>query len=187
MSPVRRKAPKKRLVVVDASVLRGAGHRWPNPSTDGKSCAEVLRTLWRVCHSGVYGELLAAEANHHQSQFGRSWRARMSAAGKWRPQLEERGWLQALLASKHCPLSPSERANARKDSHLISLAWVTDRIILSTDDTAGDLFARLVPLDDRLAPVHWINPRTHCEGLISWLEQGAPERVDWQLGRRASR
>jgi hypothetical protein len=187
MTAARRKAPAKRHLVVDASVLRGAGVRWPVPSEEGRSCAEVLQTIWQVCHSGVYGELLSAEADSHQGRFGRAWRVRMINAGKWLPRLEERGWLGSLLESKRCPLSAAERRQARKDCHLVSLAWVTDRIILSTDDTAGDLFARLVPFESRLAPVHWINPRTSCGELIPWLEAGAPEAARWQLGSRLGR
>lgn len=179
------KAPVKKVIVVDASVAQAA--KVYRAHEKGVACARVLQTIRMVCHRAAFGSVLEREYSLHESPWASDWRTSMAQKGKWVGVAEENRRLTGLLASTRCPLTKSGAAAALKDLHLVVLALASDRIILSTDDTAGDLFARLAKLDDRLAPVHWINPRTHCDGLIPWLEQGAPERADWQLGSRSSR
>jgi ABC-type iron transport system FetAB ATPase subunit len=63
-----------------------------------------------------------------------------------------------------------------KDSHLIEAALVTDRTVISLDETARELFTLMAQSVGEIKNVVWVNPDKD-EQPINWLEEGAkPEK-----------
>ena len=76
--------------------------------------------------------------------------------------------------------SPEQRAAVLKDLHLIEAALLSDRIVVSLDESARMLFQV-----QELNSIIWVNPVSERPRMQSWLEQGAPAVDEWKLGHHA--
>ncbi len=72
----------------------------------------------------------------------------------------------------------------RKDYRLIEAAIVTDRIVISLDETVRILFAAVVRSVGKLRNIVWVNPSRTEEEFILWLENGAKPEKRRLLGFR---
>ena len=62
----------------------------------------------------------------------------------------------------------------RKDFHLLEATLVTDKTIISLDETVRGCFARATQRVGEIRHIVWVNPdRTEEEPLV-WLQNGAP-------------
>lgn len=152
-------------IVVDASILRGAASSDGGPP-EGVRCRRALRTILEVCHRAVVSRALQAEYDSHASRFGGRWMAAMTRRGK--VALTRAGETGRARGWKQSPaLSPTEREELAKDLHLVMAALETDKLILSADDTARRLFARVG------APRELGWARVGDPGVDAWLRDGA--------------
>jgi len=69
-----------------------------------------------------------------------------------------------------------------QDVHLVEAALVTDRIVVSTDNSARRLFSVLAERHGLLRTVVWVNPAENPDRLVQWLEKGAKPVPKWLLG-----
>lgn len=165
------KAKASQLIVVDANILRGASSsdRGPPPGVD---CRRALQAILAICHRAVVSPALAEEYEHHASGFGQRWLTWMARRSKivQTPAKETgraRGWKQDPSFEAH------ERRAVEKDLHLVLAAWEADAVILSGDDAARALFARLTDLKY----LGWAR-MTHND-VDGWLDDGAPAHAVW--------
>jgi hypothetical protein len=155
--------PASQLIVIDTDVLCGASATDGGPPA-GILCRKVLQAIFKICHRAVISPALAAEYDHHASNFAQRWRGAMARKNKIvsTPAQETkraRGWLRSF--------TEPEREVVKKDLHLVLAAWETDAVILSADGRARGLFARLEDLFDLgWAPMG--------DDIDSWLNRGAP-------------
>lgn len=174
MSARKKTAVGSQLIVVDANVLRGASSTDGGPPV-GAQCRRVLQAILEICHRAVVSPALAQEYDDHESNFGRRWRASMARRRKLvsTPATETgraRGWVQSAEFTER------ERDAVRKDLHLVLAAWEKDAVVLSADDRARVLFARV----SDLAAMGWA--QMGDGDVHAWLSQGAaPRQV--RLGR----
>ena len=80
-----------------------------------------------------------------------------------------------------CGLREKQRAAIRKDIHLVEAALLTDRIVISGDDSVRHLFRTVSARVGVLKSVVWVNPAEEPERLQDWLKQGARPVRAWQL------
>lgn len=170
------KVPKR--IVVDASVAKAAGgvSEHPLPS----ACRRFLEAMRDGDHRLVMTSELRKEWDRHETVFARQWRAAMVS----RKRLEvvrdsESAGIRDFL-EQHEPLSDKDRAAMRKDVHLMEGALLTDRRIVSLDDTARALFSALPIAKEWTQGCMWANPGRHS-ALGEWLAEGAPPTAAYLL------
>ena len=70
----------------------------------------------------------------------------------------------------------------QKDIHLLEIAMVTDKTVISLDDTVRTLFAKTSQQVSTIRMIIWVNPnRITEEQPIVWLKSGAPPEEHRQL------
>ena len=69
----------------------------------------------------------------------------------------------------------------RKDAHLLDAALVTDRVVISADDLARELFSQLSASLRVLKSVIWLTPEHEPDRVPEWLKRGADPARRWQL------
>ena len=156
---------KQRLqtMVIDASVARSAGSTDHHRSRD---CREFLQWLLRHCHRLAISADIEKEWKKHQSNFTLKWRVAMEQRGKVQNlgpidcgRLKNR--IQALDLQK-----PSQQRLMQKDALLVVAAQATDRVIVSLDNAARDLFAEHAKQLRTPRGLRWRNP---AEEAIPWI------------------
>lgn len=152
-------------LVVDACVAMAAG------ATEGRAgqCRRFLLEMYGGLLLFVLSPAIRKEWDEHQSSFARSWRVRMYG--------------RRLVRSINPPCDTQRRAawskvhsGARaqeallKDAHLLEAAIATDRIVVSCDKTARQLYGLSAQTAPELKQVVWLDPddpNQTCKGLIS--------------------
>ncbi len=168
-------AKSSRRLVIDASVAGSAGGGESTFPTS-KHCRDFLRAVLAVCHRIIMTREVADEWKAHQSNFSSQWRVSMAARKK---VLRLANTPDAGLHAQIQRIAPNQKdAEAMlKDSHLITAALITDRTVISLDETARGLFALTARRVGALKNIVWVNPAHVEEQPIVWLERGAtPEK-----------
>lgn len=81
-----------------------------------------------------------------------------------------------------CAATSKDRDAMMKDVHLVEAALATDKIIVSRDDTARELFSGASKNVGEIQKVIWVNPAEESDPC-SWLEKGASAEDRRMLGR----
>lgn len=169
----------KRLVI-DASVARAAGGEeatFPR----SKYCRDFLNAILIICHSAVMTSEIESEWKRHQSKFARKWRRYMEGKKKiCRSENTVNDKLRLKLDSIR--VGNLDKEAMLKDMHLIEAALVTDKIVVSLDETVRRLFDASALILGDLKNTVWINPGIIEEKPVTWLEAGARNEKHRRLG-----
>src|SRR6266404_1453377 len=148
-------AKKRRLgIVIDASIARGAGVKNDRRS---RTCRQFLRWVFRYCHHLVLSNEIETEWHRHQSRFTLRWLKTMAD----RDKIDRKGALnQDALRNRIAalPIKLQCRRAMAKDAALIVAAQVGDRVIVSLDNKARDLFNRHAETLRTPKGILWRNP-----------------------------
>jgi hypothetical protein len=176
---VSTKKISKRLVI-DASIAQAAGGM-DAVELGSKQCRDFLTKVLNVCHRLVMTPDISEEWNKHQSGFARRWRTSMHARRKVvRADIVNN---DALCARIEALMSnDSDRTAVWKDMCLIEAALAADKIVTSRDETVRNLFADAAQHIWELREIVWVNPTIETEQPVAWLEAGAPNDAERQLG-----
>lgn len=140
----------KRLVIVDASVVRAAGETEHPVSS---ACRGCLLAILDICHRvGITSES-SDEWKRHMSQFSRKWRRSMAARRK-APTTVER--VNAPLQLHN--YTEKARAAIEKDRHLLEAALAADRIIVTLDESLKSALQQCPDGIALLKTIRWIHP-----------------------------
>jgi hypothetical protein len=177
------RAKSKRLVI-DADVLHSAGgEKTIHPTA--KRCRDFLQAMLTICHRVVQTTAIGEEWWRHCSRFARKWLKQMHSKKKVKDIRTGFAGAQSLLRNvEKTAKSDKEIGAVRKDIHLIHAALVTDRSVISCDETARELFGNASTTVADLSPIVWVNPNREEETPILWLESGAEAEPDRMLCRR---
>lgn len=152
----------RQVMVIDASVARSAGR---TDHARSRRCRAFLQWALKYCHSLAMSAEIDKEWKKHQSRFTRAWRLDMVQRDKVRNlgsldsgPLKNR--IQSLKLSK-----PSEQAAVEKDALLVVAAQAADRIVVSLDNAARDLFIKHAARLRTPRGIKWRNPE---EEPIPW-------------------
>ncbi len=95
------------------------------------------------------------------------------------PVVEDRS-LQSSISRGD--FTPRQQSALEKDLPLVEAALVADRIVVSRDEEARQLFAALSADHRALRPVLWLRPDESPTEALEWLRRGAKAVKKWQLG-----
>jgi hypothetical protein len=177
----RKRAASTQRLVIDASVARAAGGQHATHPAS-KRCRDFLQTVLDVCHKAVVTPEIGAEWRRHRSRFFQLWRVSMEARKKvWRAVCSE----QLADVERVCGAlaTPGQQEVARKDLHLIKAALGADRIVVSLDDAAREVFSLAAQSCPELRTIYWVNP-AHEDDAGGWLQTEADPNALRLLGSR---
>lgn len=176
------KTVAKRLVI-DTSVA-GASGSGDSLDATSKGCREFLLTMKDgKKHQVVMFDALELEWGNNQSRFARLWLIAMEnkrrvfhtevpAQRKLRHQVE-----RVAIKKTDCDAM-------LKDIFLIEAAFHTDRIVVSLDEEARNLFHQATEKIPALTSIAWVNPCKSEETPIDWVQNGAELERERLLGYR---
>jgi hypothetical protein len=162
---------RSRVLVIDASVARAAGDT--SKQQTSRSCRELLEAVRDNGHRMAMTAPIREEWNKHQSGFSSSWQTWMMLHNKIQnvevaPHLSLEKRIQQAVADKHIV------AIIEKDRHLIEAALATDERVASLDDKVRRHLQDHRSNLPEVALICWVNPSIPGEGVVAWLEAGAP-------------
>lgn len=175
---------KIKRLVVDASVASAAGGAKAVFPTS-VNCRDFLLAFQELDHKVVMSKDILGEWRKHESGFSRRWRATMVAKKRVYP-IKQR-IIDATLRGKinAAKLRKRDCTELLKDCILIEAAIKTDKSVISLDETARILFAKLSNEISRLKIILWVNPDKTEDKAVAWLEAGAKNEEERLLGRRS--
>jgi len=141
---------RRRLLVVDASVVHSAG-KTDHPVSS--SCRNCLEAILHICHKVAVTPAILEEWNRHMSRFARKWRLSMAARKKPLQSVEPANVPIDLSA-----YTGSKRAQIEKDLCLLEAALGADKIILTRDDSLKKALEQGSDGKALLKSIKWINP-----------------------------
>jgi predicted nuclease of predicted toxin-antitoxin system len=168
---------RSRRLVVDASVAGAAGTAEHPISRANRDFLEEVR---RICHKVVMTAEIYREWRSHGSYFSLKWLGNMERRKKVirEPACADRG-LRASISRAH--LTARQQGAVGKDLPLVEAALAADRIIVSQDEEARQLFSRLAPDYRPLRAILWLRPDASPTKALEWLRRGARPVKEWLL------
>ena len=165
-------------IVIDASVARAAGGP-KRVHHDSIRCTESLEAFRDTGHFLVMIPPLEKEWGKHSSRYALQWlalmysRNRVFSPPEWEDPDLRRRVLQAVR-----DVEPEAVAKVRKDLHLIEAATVSDKRVISLNESERKHFCKAVQTHRKLlldvGEILWVNPVTEEEQVPQWLREGAP-------------
>jgi hypothetical protein len=174
-------ARNTRIIVIDTDIIQAAG----NPGKENprsKACRKFLRSILKICHCTIVSAALWNEWKRHKSHYSHTWLTEMFGQKKVnRVELTEYKELRRKLR-KHCT-DRFVMAIIEKDICLCELAFRSDKIIASMDDSVRNHLGNLAERIVELQQIVWVNPENQDENVIAWLAEGAPAENERKLGQ----
>jgi len=174
--------PTRRRLVIDASVAAACGGAASCHAT-AQECRGFLITVLEICHRLVLTPEIRDEWKMHRSRFASTWLTSMFARKKVvaLPSRQD-----GLLRSSLAGLGTSKKAHRTmlKDVHLVEAAFQGDRIVVSLDEEARQLYADASQSVGSLRNVVWVNAALHDDRPLCWLRRGAQPDKARLLGHR---
>ena len=139
-------------VVIDTSVLRGAGTSDHPSSTNNR---KVLTEIYNTKKALVWCKELMDEYNKHGSLFSVEWLGYMFSS---RQQIKENISNQFEDMVNQLPerestgkseyaLTSNDKKAIKKDAHLVELALLTDKVVISNDQKAKIILDKIIKND----------------------------------------
>jgi len=171
-------------LVIDASVACAAGTA-EHPTS--KATRDFLRAVREICHQVVMTPEIAEEWKQHRSQsFARQWQVAMVAQKKLVYLGQVRNDVLRQRISRSARTS-KRRGAMERDAPLIEAALATDRVVVSLDREARELYNLLAVDWGPLRSVLWLQPDDNPEEVLEWVRRGAKRaKKKWLLGAQSS-
>ncbi|MFM9960429.1 MAG: hypothetical protein ACKV2Q_04305 [Planctomycetaceae bacterium] len=168
------------VLVIDCGIAHAAGPEDAVHPT-AKHCRDFLLAVRRICHRIGMSPAVAEEWKRHRSGFARQWLVSMHARKKVVAiDADDDSHLREALEA--AATSEKSREAMQKDAHLLEAATQSDQRIVSLDDTVRRLFVKVARKHQAIRPICWVNPDRDFDGVLEWLETGAPADQSRQLG-----
>lgn len=170
-----------KLLVIDASVARGAGKE-TSTATTAKICQDFLKAVRELRYRIVMTPDIKEEWDKHASSYAVLWRSSMLDRSllEYLPDVPKNNELNEVC--KRLADNDGHYKAMAKDFRLIEAALVADKIIVSPDKKARRSFSRAAQELEAIADIVWVNPNVEEEQSIVWLENGAEPEKERCLG-----
>ena len=149
----------------------------------GASCREALDAMFRGRHRLVVSSDWLREWNIKPTHFSVEWRAKMADGGLDVSVSNAPPEFRAALAGS---VRASQRGELEKDAHLAWMASRTGKAILSMDKRIVPVLRLAATTVAEIRDIEWGNPEIPGDGVVAWLNDGAPVRDAYRLRPRAS-
>ena len=173
------RAKNSKRLVIDTDVARASGGE---DATDTRSinCRDFLKAVLSLSYRVVITPKISAEWKEHRSSFALEWRTSMYARRRVvRIDPPEDNTLQDKITTTTSDKDKNEVM--QKDFHLLAAALVTDKTVISLDETVRTLFARASQRIGEIRDIIWVNPERTEEQPITWLKNDALPDAHRQL------
>lgn len=148
-------------LVIDADVLRSAGNSVAPVSSNAR---RILLEIQSNGDQSYFCQKLWHEWGKHSSSFSIVWKSSMVARRKMiKVEItnETDNHLLTLQDTK-------ARAAALKDSHLIEISSVADKIIISNDLLAKGAFSSLLDNRQKFSDIYWMSPTSDINDISQY-------------------
>jgi hypothetical protein len=167
-------------LVIDASILRAAGSEGATHPVSTYS-RNVLLDILAICHRAVLSMSLKDEWDTHHSHFARTWLVQMYSSRKITRRLH-RDCEHLRQAVNSCErINDRQRQAAEKDFLLIEAALNGDKIVLSIDKRARDVYCELCKTIRDFADIYWLNPVEEPENVRALFRGDITLKAVWKL------
>lgn len=160
-------------LVIDASVARAAGTGNPHANPPAPQSIDCLEAVRDGSFSVVFDGETRDEWLRHGRPFAVKWLANMKATKRFRFLRDVQWEHLGVLLEAAADLPGNQPAAVAKDAHVVALAMVSDRRVLSGDLRQRELLGKLDGVPD-LELLCWASPAE--PGTLGWLHSGAPHR-----------
>lgn len=171
-----------RRLVIDVSIAQSAGEAYTDDPRS-ENCHNFLEAVLAICHHVAMTPPILDEWHRHRSRYSHKWLTRMYGRKKV-VALDTPSDARLRRKIERVAASGGDREAMLKDCHLIEAALATDRVVVSLDQIARDLFDGTADRVSELRCVAWVNPDDLEEDAIRWLETGAQPEKHRQLGHK---
>ena len=171
--------PKKDLVI-DASIARAAGTENATHPTS-VHCRDFLESVYLHGFGAVMTSEIYEEWRKHASRSSHKWlRLMLGKRCVMHVDVVKNNTLRDKIQStseikKHQEIM-------EKDCRLLEAALASDEIVFSLDEIIRNHFRRAAGSVREIGHVHWANPDLPADTVVAWLENGAPNDKNRQLG-----
>ena len=167
--------------MVDTSVARAAGGR-PDAGFPSPQCTEVLECIGEY-HFIAMSKALRQEWYKHASNYALNWLSEQ--IGRKRVRLGAPAWSEEIpLLEAAQTLEGNGPEEVRKDLHLIALAMVHDRRVVSNDLRQRTLLGRIPEPPPQLRELMWAS--VMAGEALPWVKEGCPERDHLRVGYKST-
>ncbi|MEY0301801.1 hypothetical protein AB7W11_07755 [Providencia manganoxydans] len=153
-----------KIVIIDADILRSAG----GINTQNEVSLFSSQLLSLVLKKNIkvgYDKTLFLEWKHHKSRYSSRWLSSMISKRKLLKLPEDNDISSSISDAEN--LTTEQKRIALKDSHLISNAINSDKIVISKDDRARTIFCLLKEeIGGSLIGIYWISLMTKKDTLF---------------------
>lgn len=172
-----------KTLVVDASVGCAAINE---KSVDPTAicCIDLLDAIFEYRYNIAMSEEIENEweiLRSHDTAYANKWLVRME-------KRERVTVLQDVIDDdlRNCISGSTHNASTiaamLKDVHLLEAALATDKTIISRDKKCRRYFKEAASSVLRIAEIAWANPELPEDNAVAWLQHGAPNEKERQLG-----
>jgi hypothetical protein len=163
---------KSKRLVIDACVASSAGNEKTSHPI-GKNCRDFLKYVLSICHQVVFTLEVKKEWHSHKSKFATEWLTSMYSRKK--VVNIENCYRKDEIREKLSSLKVSDRdiEAMTKDVHLLEAALASDKIVISIDKEARDLFSKASKTIGEIKEIGWCDPTDRPTEIKTWLEEGA--------------
>lgn len=170
----------KKVIVVDASIARASGREEAVHPT-ATNCHRFLSTMLRLMFRVVTSPDMEQERLRRSSRFFSRWFTEMTRRNL---VLDVGNVADAQLREKilQATKQPGTRIAIQKDFLLLEAALATDQTVASLDEKIRKHFRQAAVYVEEIETLVWINLDKDAEDCIAWLENGAPNEKERQLG-----
>lgn len=142
-------------LIVDADIARSSGMTEHPVSRNSRESLEFI--INNDLKLAMCPEILN-EWKKHRSLFAKKWLASMYAKKRVIPI---KPLSEAREKINNAGITPKEHSIALKDAHLIDAALHVDKVILSNDDNAREVFCKVSEKYKELQSIRWFNVVNH--------------------------
>lgn len=169
-------------VVVDTSVARAAGTGRADAGPPSPACVAALDAI--AAHQDLEvatSYRLKQEWQQHARPYSWKWLSTMFS--RKRVHVVQDPWPDEIaLIDAANDLPGNAHEDVAKDTHLVGLAMLTDRRVVSLDVRQRSLLGHLVGAHPQISALHWASPAE--PPTLPWLQAGAPETAALCVLRR---
>ena len=144
------------VLVVDASVARGAGHEKAT-AVCGVACRRILTEIKGHSHKAFFSTAIRNEWNKHQSNYSRTWRASMMARRRI-VMIDPPKFTLFHTLVQDATIDNGKKVAISKDGHLIDAAVFADKRLVTLDKKLKEYIDLVLVANPNILNIIWIYP-----------------------------
>ena len=165
---------RKLSIVIDADIARASGL---SEHPVSKNSRKLLEHIMKCGHSIPMCPTLRREWNKHRSNYAKRWLASMIAKKRVKFVEDKNSCIKNYI-SQNMEEGKLKQITI-KDAHLVDLALIEDKLVISNDDIARAAFCEISKNCLEITPIIWLNAVSNREFILQYLSRNCyvPENL----------